>query len=325
MYGYDVFHEDKLKMHINAARENRVQQAYIFAGEKGIGKRKAARLFAASLVCGNEKLAPCGSCSACIGAKADTNPDIKYIHTEDKKTIGVDTVREIVTDAYIRPFESRKKVYIIEEGDAVTEQAQNALLKILEEPPEYVVFIILVSNLSALLQTIISRCTIVRFTALKKDEIIKYAKENYPDADSEFLANYAEGNPGRVDEIMSRENFFLLRAMSLKMLIPLMSSHMISAYRIAEFAEENKEDAEQIVEFWQSMVRDIIFLQSNPQSTIINSDLREDLKELAGRFSPRVCLTAAETLRVSAEMIRRYVNIRANMLNLAFTIKKESQ
>ena len=197
-------------------------------------------------------------------------------------------------------------------------------MKILEEPPEYVVFVILVSNLSSLLQTIISRCTIIRFTSLKRDEIVEYAKNNYPDADAQFLANYAEGNPGRVDEIMNQENFFLLRAMSLKMLIPLMSSHMISAYRIAEFAEENKDDIEQIIEFWQSMVRDIIFLQANPMAKIINSDIRDDLKELAGRFPPKTCTAAAENLNVAAEMVRRYVNIRANMLNLAFSIKKES-
>ena len=206
----------------------------------------------------------------------------------------------------------------------MTEQAQNALLKILEEPPEYVVFIILVSNLSSLLQTIISRCTIIRFTALKRAEIMDYARKNYPDADAEFLANYAEGNPGRVDDIMNRENFFLLRGMALKMLIPLMSSHMISAYRVAEFAEENKEDIELIIEFWQSMVRDMIFIQTSPRATIINSDIREDLKELAGRFSPKTCTVTASALEKAAQMLRRYVNIRANMLNLAFSIKKES-
>lgn len=323
MYGYEVFHENILKSLITSVREDRTQHAYIFEGEKGVGKVNAADLFAATLVCSGEALAPCGICGACVGAKAKTNPDIKHITSGEKKSIGADVMRQLASDAYVRPFESEKKVYIID-GDVMTEQAQNAFLKILEEPPEYAVFIILVSNIQILCQTIISRCTVLRFTALKKEKIKEYIAKKYPDADADFIAAYSEGNPGKADEIMKREDFFLLRRNSLKMILPMVSEHKISAYRIADFLEENKEDAVLIIGIWQSMLRDMIFMQNDSGKYIINTDLKKELKELADRIEPRVCLIAENALGRCTEMLRRYVNLRAAALNLSFSIKKET-
>lgn len=324
MYGYEVFHEDMLKALISAVRHGQVQHAYIFEGEDGIGKKRAADLFAASLVCESSQLAPCGNCAACVGAKAKTNPDIKYITTGDKKSIGVESMRDIVSDAYVRPFESARKVYIIENGGAITEQAQNSFLKMLEEPPEYTVFIILVSNLSMLLQTIISRCTVLRFTPLSREKVKSYIKVNYPDGDADFLSKYAEGNPGKIDKIMERDDFFALRSETLKMIIPLVSRHRISAYKTADFLEENKEDAVWIIELWQSMFRDIIFIQNGAAEAVINSDILNDLSNLAGRIEPKVCFAAEEMLKKAETMLRRYVNLRAAALNLSLSIKKEA-
>lgn len=320
MYGYEVFHEELLSSLIDAVRGGHVQHAYIFEGGRGIGKKKAARLFAAALACENGGLAPCGTCSACIGAKAETNPDIRDIDSGDKKSIGVELMREIASDAYLKPFESKKKIYMID-GDLITEQAQNSFLKVLEEPPEYAVFIILVANAEALLQTIKSRCTLLRFTPLSKEKIMEYIKKTYPDADAEFLANYSEGNPGRADDIMKKDNFFILRQSACDMLVNLLSNYKISAYRAAEYLEENKEESSQILEFWQGMLRDIIFIQNGAQGLVINSDIKERLKELAGRFSTERCLHAQDCLQKAAEMQRRYVNLRAMALNLALSIK----
>ena len=322
MYGYDIFHEELVSPLIDAVRKKCAQHAYIFEGERGIGKKKAAQLFAAALVCENTSRAPCGSCPACIGAKAGTNPDIRIINAGDKKSIGVDALREITSDAYLRPFESRKKVYIIEQGDIMTEQAQNSFLKVLEEPPGYAVFIILVTNSSMLLQTIRSRCVLLRFTPVSREKTFAYIKKTYPSADAEFLANYAGGNPGRADEIMRDENFFTLRDGALRMIPYLLSEHKISAFKTAEFMEDNKESAQDILEFWQSMIRDMIFIQNGAPGLVINSDIKEKLKELAGRFSLDKCMDTQNCLNKATTMLRRYVNLRALSLNLALSVKK---
>lgn len=325
MYGYEIYHEDIAKNLISAARDNRVRQAYIFEGEKGVGKFKAAKLFAAALVCENDLRTPCGECAACIGAKADTNPDIRYICSE--KSIGVDVMRELVSDAYVKPFESKRKVYIIKDGEKLTEQAQNAFLKMLEEPPEYAVFIILAESSASLLQTVISRCGIVRFAPLPKETVKRILKEKYPDAEIEFLTEYAGGNIGRAESITEREDFFPLRESALKLLFPMMSVHKISAYKVAEFLETNKEQSLEIVGIWKSMVRDVLLIKNNAETFMINKDLKKELSVVSGRVSSEICVIAEETLEKAEDMLSRYVNpnaraVRAIALYLSFTIKK---
>lgn len=327
MYGYEVYHDEQLKRLIASVRSQQVQHAYVFEGAQGIGKRKAARLFAAALACENDMRAPCNTCHACVGAKADTNPDIQYINAGEKKSIGVDAMRSVVTDAYIKPFESARKVYVIEDGEALTEQAQNAFLKMLEEPPEYAVFIILVTNAACLLQTVISRCSIVRFTPVARDTVINYAKEKYPDADAKFLADYARGNIGRIDMIMESEDFFPLREAAVRLILPMMSQHKISAYKAAEFLEENKDKALEIVGFWKSMIRDIILIGSGVENLIVNSDMKKELFELSGKIDFDMCIKAEAVIEKAEEMLERYTNLnaraaRAIALYLSFTIKK---
>lgn len=325
MYGYEVFHEDIAKKLISLSRKKHTGHAYIFEGDKGVGKLKAARLFAASLVCENTDRSPCGECSACIGAKAYTNPDIKYIASD--KSIGVDIMRDIVSDAYIKPFLSRHKVYIIENGNLMTEQAQNAFLKILEEPPEYAVFIILSSNPEMLLQTVISRCIPIRFTSVSKETVKEYAAKKYPQENPDFLAEYAGGNIGIIDEIMEREDFFPLREAALTLVLPLCSEKKLSAYKIAEFMEENKDNALEIISFWKSMLRDILLIHNSADTLVINKDKLSKLKQLAVRITPEICMKAEEALDTAEEMLGRYINpnvraVRAIALYLSFTIKK---
>ena len=100
-------------------------------------------MFCAALACQNSDVAPCGRCPACIGAKSETNPDIIYIKPKEKKSVSVEQAREIVADAYIKPFMSTKKIYVFEDASLLNDFAQNSLLKVLEEPPEYITFIIL--------------------------------------------------------------------------------------------------------------------------------------------------------------------------------------
>ncbi|MBE7044513.1 MAG: hypothetical protein E7397_03215 [Ruminococcaceae bacterium] len=323
MYGYQIFHEALMKTLIQNVRTKQNAHAYIFEGEPGVGKLPAVRLFAASLVCENTNAAPCGSCPACIGAKAETNPDIRYIDTGDKKSIGVNQIREIITDAYVRPFESRKKVYVISEGDALTEEAQNAFLKVLEEPPQYTVFVILVSKASMLLQTIHSRCAVIRFPPLDRQTMLSYIEETYPDANREFLLRYAGGIPGNVDNIMGQEDFWVLRSEACKKLTALLSAHTISAYAVAAFLEENKEQADLILDFWQSQMRDILFIQSGARDLVINIDLAEDLKLIAGRLSDADAIAVTEQLLTVRNMLRQYVNLHAAAMYLALSVKEQ--
>lgn len=323
MYGYDIYHEKIMLALIDAVRNNQNSHAYIFEGAKGIGKRECAKMFSAVLTCMGENT-PCGSCPACVQTKAGTNPDIIYVNPEkDKKTIGINPVREMVKDAYIKPFECGKKVYIIEQGDILTEQAQNAFLKILEEPSEYVVFIIVVTSASTLLQTVLSRSVLIRFPELGEEDIVKYIRRKYPEETgrAEFLAKYARGVPGVVDEIVTNEDFEPLRQGSFKMIDMLLSRKKLTAYDAVEFLEANKDNVELILDFWSDFLRDMLFVMCGEKKSIINSDMLAEIEKKSARTDEKAVVQAIEAIVHSREMLKRYISLRTVALNLTLKIK----
>ncbi len=324
MYGYTTFHEGLMNNLIKSVRSGTSSHAYIFEGDAGLGIFSSSKLFAAALTCANKASAPCGSCPSCIQAGADTNPDIIYVEKpKDRKTIGIEPVRAVNSDAAIRPFSSARKVYIIKEGDALTPEAQNALLKTLEEPPEYAVFIIIVENSSALLPTVLSRSTLIHFPPVSDALIAKYVTEKYPDRLNRlpFLKKYCEGIPGAVDKIIADENFEPLRAASLDKLPKLLSRERIDAYEIQRFLDENKDDAEEIIDFWISYLRDMLALQLDADHGVINVDKINSLRALSGKYDPKLAVIAVNELITAKKMMSRFVNLKALSLRTALKIQ----
>ena len=162
-----------------AILQNRLPHAIIIEGESGSGKTVLSRFLAAALLC-EQAENPCGACRACTLTKAGTHPDLFITELEDKKkNISVEQIRNMRNEAYIRPQLSDRKVFIIEEADTMNPQSQNAILKVLEEPPGDTVFILNVRSRAALLPTIISRC--VTYTLYDPDinEAAAYISANF--------------------------------------------------------------------------------------------------------------------------------------------------
>ena len=326
MYGYDIFHENIMENLINNIRNNSARHAYIFEGEKGVGTYAAARLFAAAMVCEKTENAPCGACPSCIMAAAETHPDIRIISPPDgKKNISFDMVRDIVTDAYTKPYESRRKVYIIAYGDDMNEQAQNAFLKVLEEPPEYAAFVILAENHETLLQTVRSRCIQIRFGAVAADKIKIWLQKRYPELGdrADFYAKYAGGVAGRAERIINDENFIPLRKAAFEKSELLLSPSKLDAYAAAEFLEENKDNADLILELWQSFVRDMMLLQNGAKDCAMNSDFIDRLIAMSNRYTEKRIVRAADEIMTAQKMRRRYVSLHTLALRMAFTIKRK--
>lgn len=324
MYGYNTFHDEIMTELIGNVRNRRTNQAYIFEGPEGLGIFEAAKLFAAALACLERETAPCGNCAACRLSYAGSNPDIIYVNTGDKKSIGVEKIREMSRDVYIKPFEGDRKVYIIEDGGMLTEEAQNAMLKILEEPPEYAVFIIVTVSAELLLSTVLSRCAKVRFMPLSERDMRGYIGEKYGSTEQniDFLVRFSQGIPKKADEIIADSDFAALRREAFDKLLPLLSKYRISAYRVTEFLENNKERAELILSLWQSFMRDIMLLQNGAKELAVNVDMQEELSKLALKFPDNYCIIALERLIEAKKMLKRYVNLHVLGLNLSFSIKK---
>ena len=183
--------KEEIKKTINTKK---IANSYIFSGIEGIGKRQFAREFAKNIMClqgGDCK----DTCESCKKFEEKSNPNYEEINSNEykKDIITIDQIREkIVNKAYEKPIISNKKVYVINDADKMNEPAQNALLKTLEEPPQYVVIILIVSNDNAILPTIKSRCVIVKFNSLTNDEIKKIIG-NVSDEELEILNGSLKG------------------------------------------------------------------------------------------------------------------------------------
>ena len=186
-------------------KTNRIAPAYLFSGPEGTGKVLAALQFAKALNC--EK-GGCEECPSCVRIDEGTHPDVKVISVQpDKSSIGIEQVRGMQKEAYLKPFMSRAKVYIIENAERMTEEASNSLLKILEEPPGQAFFILTTSSPRMLIPTITSRCQAVRFVASAgpySEKLLKKINAVLPPLESSSirpLLNFSQKVKGR-DEVL---------------------------------------------------------------------------------------------------------------------------
>ena len=207
-----VGHKNIIKYIQNAVTADAVSHAYILNGERGSGKKLLANLFAMSLQCENrdEDGDACGKCRSCRQAAGGNQPDIIRIMHEKPNTISVDDIRtQINNDIVIKPYSSKYKIYIIPEADLMSAQAQNALLKTIEEPPEYAVIMLLTENAEALLPTIRSRCVMMKLRNIKDQLVKKYLMEQMeiPDYKADVCVAFAQGNMGKAIMLATSEYF----------------------------------------------------------------------------------------------------------------------
>ena len=188
---------EKLKRLIT---ENKVGHAYLFAGKSGIGKKLVAIEFAKNLMClANENGSACGKCEACN--TFENNADFALIEPE-KNLINVDAIRNLETEIYLKPTKANRKCFIINDSDLMNESAQNALLKVLEEPPMYATIILIASNKEKLLGTIKSRVVAINFNGLKDEELHSILGEDF----NSDIIGYAKGSVERA-MTLANENY----------------------------------------------------------------------------------------------------------------------
>ncbi len=191
---------DMLKTTVkNFITEKRIPHAILIEGDYGTGKHTLAKFLTRAIVC-SEEGSPCGNCHNCHLANIDSHPDIAIISAEDgKKSITVSQIRDLRNEAYIKPHQAQKRVFVIDGADTMNEQSQNALLKVLEEPPSAVMFVLIAENKSSLLDTINSRCVTLTLNTPEFSVGFDYIKSTtnfQPELIKEALEN-AKNNIGR--------------------------------------------------------------------------------------------------------------------------------
>ena len=188
--------------------DDNVFHSYMFTGIEGIGKKEFAKEFAKGILClDNNK--PCNKCKSCIEFEGNNNPDFHYISVGEENSIKIDVIRQIQQKIHELPVVSNKKVYIIDDFECVTKEAQNCLLKTIEEPPDFVTIILITSNESKILNTIKSRCLKISFNNIEKDKLKKFLNEKYRiDNISENQLKLYNGSIGKAIRMYEKREIF---------------------------------------------------------------------------------------------------------------------
>ena len=239
---------------------NNVSHSYMFIGQTGIGKMLFAKEFAKAILCTSEKICPCNSCKSCIKFEGNNNPDIEIIDTEE--TIKNEQVREIKKKSLEKPIESKRKVYIINNSENMTREAQNSLLKTLEEPPEYITIILITKNENLLLNTIKSRCTKIKFNKLTNEELSKVLKQKFEYQEiSEELLELFDGSIEKALKVKGKEETYkeTLNIFS-------KSLNITDLLKTKETIFKDKEEIEGILEY----INTIFYKQALSNSKYIN-------------------------------------------------------
>lgn len=261
----DIVGHEQIKSHLmKAVDDNKPFHAYIFQGEVGTGKKLMARTFATALQCTGGGNRPCGECKSCKQMTTGNQPDIITV-THEKSIISVDDIRkQLVNTVDVKPYASKYKIYIVPEAEKMNQEAQNAMLKTVEEPPEYAIIILLTSNINSLLETIRSRCMSIEFCPLTNVTVEKYLLEHMkvPDYLAQTAAVFAQGNLGKAIRYVQSDDFMEKKD---KILYLMKNKENMSMYEMLSLLKEVGNDRYEARDYIDLMVlwyRDVLLYKA---------------------------------------------------------------
>ena len=308
-----VGHKDIIQYLHNAISEDRVSHAYILNGERGSGKKLLARLFAMTLLCEEHGPEPCNHCHSCKQAESGNHPDIIFVSHEKPNVIGVDDIREQINDTIqIRPYSANYKIYIVDEAEKMTVQAQNALLKTIEEPPSYAVIILITTNQEAFLPTILSRCVQMKLKPLKDFTIKSYLTQNLhiAEKDADICAAFARGNLGKAIHLASSDEFKELfqKVMVLVKNVGTMDISMLLDC-IREMKEQNF-DIGEVLDLMQLWYRDVLMFKVTKDMSLL---IFKDEYKMINETGEKVDYAGLEAILAAIDTARTRLNANVNM------------
>lgn len=321
-----VGHEQIIEHLENAIKMEKVSHAYILDGLEKSGKMMLAEAFAMALQCEKGESRPCMECHSCKQAANRNQPDIIYVSHEKPNTISVDDIRtQINNDIGIKPYSSKYKIYIVDEAQKMNQQAQNALLKTIEEPPVYGIILLLTTNADAFLPTILSRCVMLHLKAVPDEKIRKFLMEQYriPDYQADVCTAFAQGNVGKAIQLASSEHFNEVKASALQLLKRLQD---IDLYEMAAAVKQIGEYKLEINDYFDLMMiwyRDVLLYKATKDvNGLIFKDEVYDIKRQAERSSYGGIETIIKALQKAQVRLKANVNFDLVIELLLLTIKE---
>lgn len=321
---------------------SKFSHAYIIEGKKGSGKHLLAKNIAKAISCKSKDLdsvpIPCSSCRSCTMIDADKSPDIITVSRDiDKASLGIDAARFIKNDVIVYPVELEHKIYIIEEADKMTDQAQNALLLTLEEPPSYAIFLLLCEQASLLLETVRSRAPIIRTESVPNGIIADFLCERSPYTEEATLLK--ANSPEEFEELIMASDGAI--GMAYELLDPELRQKVLEGRsRIKSFinaitstcsfdetlkallaySSAKRDVFSSELELTMVALRDIIALKKSEDAPLCFFSDREDALDISSKRPITYLLSVYSELEKAMDSVNRNANIRLVLTDLASNV-----
>ena len=310
----EILGNEMVKDHFKKAIANhKISHAYILTGEAGMGRKSIANAFAMTLLCEKGGSEPCMSCHSCKQVMSGNHPDLIYVTHEKQGSIGVDDVREQINDTImIRPYSSYYKIYIVDEAEKMTVQAQNALLKTIEEPPSYAVIILITTNQEAFLPTILSRCVQMKLKPLKDFTIKSYLTQNLhvPEKDADICTAFARGNLGKAIHLASSDEF---KELFQKVMVLVKNVRTMDISMLLDCIREMKEqnfDIGEVLDLMQLWYRDVLMFKVTKDMNLL---IFKDEYKMINETGEKVDYAGLEAILAAIDTARTRLNANVNM------------
>lgn len=310
----------------NSILKSRVAHAYLFHGPDGVGKSVAASIFASVLNCSKKGSDPCGRCPSCIKTQYGNHPDIIHIKAQ-KSSISVDDIRDMQTEMKKKPYEKGVKVFIMHNAEKMTEQAQNALLKILEDPPGYVVVILLTHSRYSILSTIISRCQVINFTRASEGEIVNFLKSKYNVSDSmaRVAAAFSCGIVKNAVDFINDDDLKKARNEIIELSMNILCKDRLYGLSMVEYFMENKDKIDSILDIMTSWYRDIlIYKECQDAKYLMNPDKASDIAHQSSIYTSDRLNNIIDIIKNALLNIKSNVNYQLVIENMLLNIQEGS-
>ena len=311
----------------HSLKENNIAHAYLLVGPHHVGKRTLALNLAQALNCDDPE-PPCGQCHSCRRILEGKHADITSLSLDSKVEIGIDDIRVLQRLANLPPYEGKCKVFIIDEAEYLSPEAANSLLKILEEPPAKVVWLLLAAEERRLLPTIISRCQRLELKPMPSEQIQQILTDSYNVelAKAKLLARLCHGCLGWALSALADDNLLHQRSQKIAKLVSLLTASLEQRFAYAqELAIQFSQDrraAMEVMETWLSWWRDLMLIKGGFKEAITNIDYEVVLEKQANGMSLKEIKDLTATLCLTEEEISRNVNARLAFESLMLNMPK---